>query len=74
MNETPSSPPGRLLTAGGIAKLTGHARMSVYRALKRLRVKPEIPEPVKLYPESVVAMLRETMRKPALPNTPEHNG
>ncbi len=53
-----------LLSAPQIARQTGHSAMCIYRALKRLGIRPVVTIPSKRYAGDVPELLRQKMRAP----------
>ena len=62
---SPSAPADTLLSAGDLADKTGHHRVSIHRALRRLNVKPALTVRLgALYHPDTAAYLLSVMRKP----------
>lgn len=52
-----------LVTAGDIARVNGHSRTAVYKAILRLKIKPVLKHPIFLYDPAQIAKLKDSMRQ-----------
>jgi hypothetical protein len=62
MNSFTSDEISTMVSIGDIARANGHSRIAVSRAVTRLKIKPLIEHPYRMFDRGVIDHLRQRMR------------